>query len=135
MEGKTKNRDEKQVSKRSKNVMESEIDRLLNLVGGKECAIECKKEDRVPQKEKTWSEYRETKFKQKAGVYYRDQKGKIQNSSRMRPKENRRITRSMFWAQGDEFLDVIYWSRQALGIIIGLLWGLIPLKGFVALLL
>nr|CAD7587756.1 unnamed protein product [Timema genevievae] len=35
----------------------------------------------------------------------------------------------------DEFLDVIYWSRQALGIIIGLLWGLIPLKGFVALLL
>nr|CAD7425037.1 unnamed protein product [Timema monikensis] len=37
--------------------------------------------------------------------------------------------------KNDEFLDVIYWSRQALGIIIGLLWGLIPLKGFVALLL
>ncbi|PSN47137.1 Uncharacterized protein C0J52_17455 [Blattella germanica] len=32
-------------------------------------------------------------------------------------------------------MDVIYWSRQALGIIIGLLWGLIPLKGFIALLL
>ncbi|KAJ8877662.1 hypothetical protein PR048_022117 [Dryococelus australis] len=39
------------------------------------------------------------------------------------------------WPDKEEFLDVIYWSRQALGIIIGLIWGLIPLKGFVALLL
>ena len=30
---------------------------------------------------------------------------------------------------------MIYWFRQALGIIIGLVWGLIPLKGFIALLL
>jgi hypothetical protein len=34
----------------------------------------------------------------------------------------------------EEFLDVIYWFRQVVGIIIGLVWGLIPLKGFVALL-
>lgn len=33
----------------------------------------------------------------------------------------------------DEFLDVIYWSRQVLGIIIGVFWGIFPLKGFVAL--
>ncbi|XP_063245036.1 GEL complex subunit OPTI [Bacillus rossius redtenbacheri] len=39
------------------------------------------------------------------------------------------------WPDKEEFLDVIYWSRQALGIIMGLVWGLIPLKGFVALLL
>lgn len=35
----------------------------------------------------------------------------------------------------EEFLDVIYWARQAIGIIIGIVWGLIPLKGFIALLL
>lgn len=29
----------------------------------------------------------------------------------------------------DEFLDVIYWARQIIGLIAGLLWGLLPLKG------
>lgn len=29
----------------------------------------------------------------------------------------------------DEFLDVIYWMRQIMGVVLGLLWGLIPLKG------
>jgi len=33
----------------------------------------------------------------------------------------------------DEFLDVIYWGRQILAIILGLIWGLIPLQGFVGL--
>ena len=32
----------------------------------------------------------------------------------------------------DEFLDVVYWSRQVVGILIGILWGILPLKGFVA---
>lgn len=35
----------------------------------------------------------------------------------------------------DEFLDVIYWLRQALGIFIGIIWGFIPLKGFLGLVL
>ncbi|KAE8743252.1 hypothetical protein FOCC_FOCC011132 [Frankliniella occidentalis] len=39
------------------------------------------------------------------------------------------------WPDKEEFLDVIYWARQFLGIAVGILWGLIPLKGFVALLL
>ena len=39
------------------------------------------------------------------------------------------------WPDKEEFLDVIYWARQFLGIVVGILWGLIPLKGFVALLL
>lgn len=39
------------------------------------------------------------------------------------------------WPDKEEFLDVIYWIRQALGIIVGVLWGLIPLKGYLALLL
>ncbi|KAK7114359.1 GEL complex subunit OPTI-like isoform X1 [Littorina saxatilis] len=29
----------------------------------------------------------------------------------------------------DEFLDVIYWLRQILGVILGLIWGLLPMKG------
>lgn len=35
----------------------------------------------------------------------------------------------------DEFLDVIYWGRQVLGVALGLVWGFIPLKGFVGLFL
>lgn len=33
----------------------------------------------------------------------------------------------------DEFLDVIYWARQILGVILGVVWGIIPLKGFIGL--
>lgn len=47
----------------------------------------------------------------------------------------RAITANSEWPDKEEFLDVIYWSRQAIGIIVGIAWGLIPLKGFVALLL
>lgn len=35
----------------------------------------------------------------------------------------------------DEFLDVIYWMRQILGVIIGLLWGIIPMKGIVGIII
>lgn len=37
------------------------------------------------------------------------------------------------WPDKDEFLDVIYWSRQVLGILLGIVWGIFFLKGFVAL--
>lgn len=30
----------------------------------------------------------------------------------------------------DEFLDVIYWLRQIIAIILGVIWGIAPLKGF-----
>jgi len=33
------------------------------------------------------------------------------------------------WEDKDEFLDVIYYARQILGIILGVLWGLIPMRG------
>lgn len=35
----------------------------------------------------------------------------------------------------DEFLDVVYWLRQLVGIILGIVWGILPLKGFVGILL
>jgi len=37
------------------------------------------------------------------------------------------------WPDKEEFLDVIYWMRQVLGIIVGLVWGIIPLTGIVGL--
>lgn len=37
------------------------------------------------------------------------------------------------WSDKDEFLDVIYWMRQVLGIALGLIWGVIPLTGIVGL--
>uniref|UniRef100_A0A1B6KN63 Rab5-interacting protein n=1 Tax=Graphocephala atropunctata TaxID=36148 RepID=A0A1B6KN63_9HEMI len=47
----------------------------------------------------------------------------------------RAFTSHSEWPDKEEFLDVIYWTRQVLGIVVGILWGLIPLKGFIALLL
>jgi len=37
------------------------------------------------------------------------------------------------WSDKEEFLDVIYWARQIIGIIVGLVWGLFALKGFLGL--
>lgn len=48
---------------------------------------------------------------------------------------NKALTRNSKWPDKDEFLDVIYWGRQILGLILGLLWGIFPLKGFLGLLL
>ncbi|XP_065082447.1 GEL complex subunit OPTI [Ochlerotatus camptorhynchus] len=45
----------------------------------------------------------------------------------------RAITQNSEWAEKDDFLDVIYWSRQIIGILIGVVMGLFPLKGFIAL--
>ncbi|CAH1779020.1 unnamed protein product [Owenia fusiformis] len=39
------------------------------------------------------------------------------------------------WEDKDEFLDVIYWLKQILGLLLGCVWGILPLKGFVGLLL
>ncbi|KAL7636407.1 UNVERIFIED_CONTAM: hypothetical protein RMT77_013182 [Armadillidium vulgare] len=45
------------------------------------------------------------------------------------------ITRNSKWPDKDEFLDVIYWTRQVIGIILGLIWGCIPLVGIIGLIL
>ncbi|XP_065368191.1 GEL complex subunit OPTI [Calliphora vicina] len=48
---------------------------------------------------------------------------------------NRALTAKSEWPDKDEFLDVIYWSRQIFGIILGVIWGIVPLKGFLGLVL
>ncbi|XP_050518436.1 respirasome Complex Assembly Factor 1 [Diabrotica virgifera virgifera] len=47
----------------------------------------------------------------------------------------RAFTSNSEWPDKEEFLDVIYWYRQILGIILGIIWGLIPLKGLLGLML
>ncbi|VVC94700.1 unnamed protein product [Leptidea sinapis] len=51
------------------------------------------------------------------------------------PAWKKALTKNAEWPDKEEFLDVIYWMRQAIGIILGLCWGLLPLKGFIGLLL
>nr|CAG4650673.1 EOG090X0M4M [Sida crystallina] len=42
-------------------------------------------------------------------------------------------TKNSEWPDKDEFLDVIYWTRQILSVILGLVWGVLPLQGFLGL--
>ncbi|OXU25542.1 uncharacterized protein RAB5IF homolog [Nasonia vitripennis] len=61
---------------------------------------------------------------------------KLSNGSKTEPSVwVRAITANSEWPDKEEFLDVIYWSRQVIGIIVGIAWGLLPLKGFLGLLL
>uniref|UniRef100_A0A182QUU4 Rab5-interacting protein n=1 Tax=Anopheles farauti TaxID=69004 RepID=A0A182QUU4_9DIPT len=46
---------------------------------------------------------------------------------------NRAIKPNSEWAEKDDFLDVVYWARQVLSILIGIVMGIVPLKGFIAL--
>ena len=39
------------------------------------------------------------------------------------------------WEDKDQFLDVIYWLKQILGLVIGLVWGILPLKGMLGMIL
>ncbi|XP_019870284.1 respirasome Complex Assembly Factor 1 [Aethina tumida] len=46
---------------------------------------------------------------------------------------SRAFTSNSEWPDKEEFLDVIYWARQAIGIILGVFWGFLPLKGIIGL--
>jgi len=48
---------------------------------------------------------------------------------------NKALKGSSAWTDKDEFLDVIYWIRQILGVLIGVVWGVIPMKGLVGIIL
>jgi len=45
------------------------------------------------------------------------------------------VTAKSSWPDKEEFLDVIYWLRQILGVIIGLAWGVLAIQGAVGLVL
>lgn len=39
------------------------------------------------------------------------------------------LTKNADWPDEEIFLDWIYWSRQLVGLVLGVIWGLIPLTG------
>merc|ERR1712002_448277 len=45
----------------------------------------------------------------------------------------RSITFDATWEDKDELLDVVYWMRQVVAILTGVVWGLIPLEGVLGL--
>ena len=48
---------------------------------------------------------------------------------------NRAITGKSEWPDKEEFLDVIYWLRQIVGLVLGLIWGILAVQGAVGLVL
>uniref|UniRef100_A0A8D8S603 Uncharacterized protein C20orf24 homolog n=1 Tax=Cacopsylla melanoneura TaxID=428564 RepID=A0A8D8S603_9HEMI len=65
---------------------------------------------------------------------HKERRNKINQMNKPVQKESvwkRMVTAKSKWDDKDEFLDVIYWTRQILGIILGIIWGLIPLRGFI----
>lgn len=45
----------------------------------------------------------------------------------------RAVTSKSSWPEKEEFLDVIYWSRQVLGVILGFIWGVLAFHGVLGL--
>jgi len=55
---------------------------------------------------------------------------KQQEKSELSSVWTRMCTKNSEWPDKEEFLDVIYWARQILAIILGLVWGIFALQGF-----
>ncbi|KAF6032417.1 C20orf24 [Bugula neritina] len=43
------------------------------------------------------------------------------------------LTAEFTWKDKDEFLDAVYWLRQIISLIMGILWGYLLLQGFIGL--
>ncbi|XP_015790505.1 uncharacterized protein C20orf24 homolog [Tetranychus urticae] len=60
-------------------------------------------------------------------------KKNLPSSSKLNSSDNvwkRMFTPNSSWEDKDQFLDVIYWSRQVLAIFMGMIWGFIGITGF-----
>ena len=44
-------------------------------------------------------------------------------------RDSRAFVANSTWAEKDDFLDVIYWLRQLLGVLVGLAWGALGVSG------
>ena len=42
---------------------------------------------------------------------------------------SRAFVANSVWAEKDDFLDVVYWLRQLLGLLVGLAWGVLGVSG------
>ena len=45
------------------------------------------------------------------------------------------LSRNSKWEDKDHLLDVVYWSRQVLALVVGLFWGLFSIKGIFGILI
>uniref|UniRef100_A0A914P699 Rab5-interacting protein n=1 Tax=Panagrolaimus davidi TaxID=227884 RepID=A0A914P699_9BILA len=43
------------------------------------------------------------------------------------------IARKSIWYDKDELLDVLYWGRQILGLLLGFIFGVVPIRGILGL--
>ena len=57
----------------------------------------------------------------------------VTESSTLSSLWTRALTAKSSWPDKEEFLDVIYWLRQGLGVAIGLVWGLLAIQGAIGL--
>lgn len=44
------------------------------------------------------------------------------------------LTPNSKWEDKDDLLDIVYWSRQLIALVIGFVWGLIGIKGILGIL-
>ena len=65
-------------------------------------------------------------------IYFRPKFSKSHKMSVM-ATINKVFTAGADWSEKEELLDVIYWSRQIIGLVLGAVWGLVPLHGFLGL--
>ncbi|KAF7695823.1 uncharacterized protein RAB5IF [Silurus meridionalis] len=54
----------------------------------------------------------------------------VANGGLKQPTWSKALNSRAVWDDKDEFLDVVYWFRQIIAIILGVIWGIVPLKGF-----
>ncbi|KAI3381571.1 hypothetical protein SNEBB_008730 [Seison nebaliae] len=45
------------------------------------------------------------------------------------------LTKQYDWKDKDDFLDSVYWGRQLMALITGIIWGFLPLVGYIGILL
>uniref|UniRef100_A0A8C5E784 RAB5 interacting factor n=1 Tax=Gouania willdenowi TaxID=441366 RepID=A0A8C5E784_GOUWI len=60
----------------------------------------------------------------------RKEESQLANGGVKQSTWSKALSSNAVWDEKDEFLDVIYWLRQIIAVILGLIWGVAPLKGF-----
>ncbi|KAL5467217.1 hypothetical protein EMCRGX_G031417 [Ephydatia muelleri] len=56
---------------------------------------------------------------------------KEKKSTLSSPLWKKALIRQDAWDDKEEFLDAIYWLRQVFSAVLGIIWGIIPLQGFI----
>jgi len=73
-------------------------------------------------------------------VYMSTRRGDVENEDdvgglSLKNLISKALSRRTKWVDKDDLLDVIYWGRQFLSLIMGVAWGFFPLRGLFALIL